>query len=116
VGDGKGVSVGVYSGIDQGAPAFWYEHVLEACEGFRVKKGGRFLGFVESVRWEQGEPLELIVEVGRAQPRRLLVPVADVARIVAGRFARRARAGTGRRLCERGVLYERHSENVVVPG
>jgi hypothetical protein len=70
--------------MEQGAPAFWCEHVFEACEGFRVKKSGRLLGFVESVRWEQGQPLELIVEVGRAQPRHVLVPVADVARIVAG--------------------------------
>jgi len=80
----KEVSVSVFPGIDQGAPAFWPERVLEACEGFRVKKSGRFLGFVESVRWEQGHPLELIVEVGRAQPRHVLVPVAAVARIVAG--------------------------------
>ena len=71
----------VYAKVEREAPAWWRQHCLRTCEGFRVTRGEQFVGFVESVRWEGDHAVELIVEAVCPQPRHIVVPVASIVQI-----------------------------------
>lgn len=60
--------------------AFW----LANCEGFRVDRGGRDLGYVEEVRGadDPDEPMILIVRAGRLGRRVISVAIDEVDHIV----------------------------------
>ena len=61
------------------------DYWLCRCEGFRVDAGERRLGVVESVRFlsRLERPDTLVVRVGLLR-RRLIVPVAEVTKIIPG--------------------------------
>jgi hypothetical protein len=65
-----------------GAPDWWREYWLARCEGFRVRRSGETLGYVEAVEWSGGEETaSLMLELCGDVVLHARVAVADVVEI-----------------------------------